>query len=73
MKGKLEFTPSGGNRACVRIPIVDDEIMEPREVFTVTFTPDVPGTESTTATVRITDNDQIGMYVCHNDIPTPHM
>lgn len=44
------------------IPIVDDETLEPREDFSVIFTPDVPGTETFTATVRILDNDQIGKF-----------
>ncbi len=56
----VEFTPGGPDMACVDIPIVDDNLSEGTEDFTVDLVPsnpDVQEGDPSTATVLIIDNE----------------
>ena len=58
--GILPYIPGDDN--CLTIPLNDDDEPEETEVFTITFSPDVPGAPSSTSTVTILDNDQRGKH-----------
>ena len=53
---------AGTSRACAEIPIVDDNLSESPEVFTVSVVPDGdPGVIVTPATANVTITDNDGM------------
>ena len=62
--GRLSFSPSSDGTECAEIQIADDDELEPRESFRVFFTPNAPGSQPSTSTVNIEDDDQIGRSVC---------
>ena len=60
--GSLTYIPGSSNN-CVVVPVEDDGLVEMAENFTMTFTSNIPGVVSSSTTITILDNDQIGKHV----------
>ena len=64
----VTFTPGGPNIICVNIPIINGDMSEPTEDFTVRLDlpvdPNIVTEEPDTITVNIMDDDGKSLHIC---------